>query len=219
VIHPGAVVIPAWVDDLETFTRWSESRAYPQRCHVFFLRGEIWVDRSPEELFTHNQVRLEITTVLKELDRARGNGYLFGRGARFLNGKADISVEPDILFVSFDRLRDGLAKFGGRPRCEPTRIEGSPDCVIEVLSNVSEKNEIVLLRHAYFDAGVREYWIVDGRGSEARLSVLKRQARNFVTSRPDANGWCWSEVFRNAFRITRTTDPLGNPKFTLEHRD
>ena len=59
-------------------------------------------------------------------------------------------VQPDLVVVcqEYDHL--------GNPR-----FEGAPDLVIEILSPSTRSKDMFLKLNKYFNAGVREYWIVD----------------------------------------------------------
>ena len=70
--------------------------------------------------------------------------------------------EPDVLFVA-EKNRD---------RIEGLFINGPADLVIEVISPDSRKRDRVEKFREYEQAGVREYWIVDGKKKEAAFYGL-----------------------------------------------
>ena len=92
-------------------------------------------------------------------------------------------------------------------------LEGSPDMVLEVVSASSEEKDTVTLRDLYHRAGIPEYWLVDAR-TEPRFEILRRTARGYTSIRK-SKGWLKSPIFGKSFRLTRDTDELGNPEFTL----
>lgn len=58
-------------------------------------------------------------------------------------------IQPDVLIVcDRSKFRNG-------------RVFGAPDLVVEVLSPSSKKKDMQIKLSKYYDAGVREYWIVD----------------------------------------------------------
>ena len=58
-------------------------------------------------------------------------------------------IQPDVLIVcDRSKYRNG-------------RVFGAPDLVVEVLSPSSKKKDMQIKLSKYYDAGVREYWIVD----------------------------------------------------------
>ena len=77
IVIADQVRIPSWVNDLESFRRWSRTDGYPERGWVSFLDGEIWVDMGMEQLFFHNQVKTEFTIVLGGLIKSEELGYFF----------------------------------------------------------------------------------------------------------------------------------------------
>ena len=75
----------------------------------------------------------------------------------------DIVVQPDIMFVSNERLH--IIKWG-------QYVQGAPDLVVEVLSPSAERFDRTVKRERYARFGVREYWIADivGRTIEVNVS-------------------------------------------------
>ena len=57
VFVQGQIVIPDWVDDLDSYCRWRLSGDAPECGEMAFLDSGIWVDLSREEFLTHNQVK------------------------------------------------------------------------------------------------------------------------------------------------------------------
>jgi len=51
---------------------------------------------------------------------------------------------------------------------------------------------------AYYQAGVREYWLIDARGKELSFELLRRGDAAFETTPADADGYQRSEVLRRA---------------------
>jgi Uma2 family endonuclease len=94
-------------------------------------------------------------------------------------------------------------------------LEGSPDMVLEVVSDSSVEKDTQFLRDLYWKAGIREYWIADGRDTQADLTILRRSSRGYTATRKVA-GWLKSAVFSNSFRLSRQLDSLGHPEFLLE---
>jgi hypothetical protein len=59
------VSVPGWVVDLPSFRRWADGDDFPEKGRIGYLQGEVWVDVSKEQLFTHVAVKGEITVVLQ----------------------------------------------------------------------------------------------------------------------------------------------------------
>ena len=94
-------------------------------------------------------------------------------------------------------------------------IEGTPDMVVEVVSDSSVQKDTEILRSLYWKAGIPEYWIVDGRHDAVQFTILKHTARGYSAVR-NAAGWLKSPVFGQSFRLTRRLDELGHPDFVLD---
>src|SRR5262249_30225233 len=94
-------------------------------------------------------------------------------------------------------------------------LEGTPDMVLEVVSDSSVEKDTVILRQAYAEAGIREYWLVDARQEPLRFDILRLGARGDVASRK-RSGWLRSEVFDRWFRLTQQPGGDGFPLWTLE---
>jgi len=97
------------------------------------------------------------------------------------------------------------------------RIEGSPDWILEVLSQWSASQDLKVLRKVYHRAGIREYWIIDARGEEILFQILVRRRSGYVAVRGQ-DGWYKSEVFGHSFRLTRRRNRMGWWSYNLEVR-
>jgi Uma2 family endonuclease len=157
--------------------------------------------------------------VLATIARGENLGHFFTDKMRLRNDDAAISVEPDGMFISYESLQSGRTRLVEGTVTEYREFEGSPEMVLEVISDTSETKDRVELHQDYFVAGVDEYWLVDAREKPPVLDICKRGPRGFVTTRHQPGGWVRSRIFGKAFRLVRKNGPDGNPQFTLEHRD
>jgi Uma2 family endonuclease len=215
LLYDEQIQIPTWVVDLESFRRWSDDDAFPETGQVSFLKGDVWVEMGKEQLFDHNQVKTEFTCVLAGLVRAIRAGRYFADGAFMSNVDADVSNQPDGMFVSTTSIQQGQVRVvEGRARGH-VELEGAPDMVLEVVSDSSVEKDTVILRKAYAEAGIREYWLVDAREPPLSFGILRRTERGYVASRKRA-GWLRSEVFDRWFRLTQQPGADGFPVFTLD---
>jgi Uma2 family endonuclease len=96
-------------------------------------------------------------------------------------------------------------------------LEGTPDMVLEVVSPSSVKKDKVLLRQAYAEAGIPEYWLVDARKEPPTFDILVHKPRGYVAARKQ-DGWMKSGVSGKSFRLVQHTTALGHPDYTLESR-
>jgi Uma2 family endonuclease len=205
--------IPAWVRDLASFRRWTCEEEFPERGHIWFLAGEVWIDVSREQLFTHNQVRGEIATVLGTLINTQERGRYFGLGAYLSSDVGGFMTQPDLTFVSYESFRNGRVRVSDGE----DELIGGPDMLAEVVSTESVEKDDVILRGAYAAAGVGEYWIIDARCGTLRFDVLVLADGGYRPARHRV-GWKQSLTFGRWFRLTCETGLDGHPEFTLEFR-
>lgn len=210
------VEIPIWAIDLDSFRRWAHSDDFPEQGRIDYIKGEVWVDMSKEQLFTHIAAKTEIARVLAGLVKSARTGLFFSDGAFVTNVDADIAVNPDAVFVSHAARQDRVRFLEGKKRGY-VEMEGSPDMVLEVVSDSSVRKDTDQLRRGYWDAGIREYWLVDARNEPLEFDILRHAPNGYrTTSKKD--GWIKSAVFGKSFRLTHTTSEYGDPEYTLEVR-
>ncbi len=217
VLQESDVRIPDWVCDLESFRRWADADDFPETGRVCYLKGEVWVDMSKEQMFSHVKVKAKIGNVLEGIVEAGELGHYFADGVRLSNLAADISAVPDGSFFSNESLRTGRVRLVPGAAGGFVEVEGSPDMVLEVVSDSSVRKDNVILFGAYGDAGVREYWLVDARQDPLRFDVYKHTRKGYVTTRKQG-GWVKSAVFGKSFRLTRQDGKDGFPVYGLEVR-
>jgi len=213
----GNVVIPPWVVDLRTFRRWAESDEFPEEGRIAFVNGEVYLDMSKQQAFSHVRIKDILTRVIGNLVRDLGLGEYFGDGLRVTNVEAEVSNVPDGTFVSMESFRNGRVQWAGARENRFTEQEGSPDLLIEVVSDSSEDKDTEWLMTAYWNAGVEEYWIVDARSEPLRFDIFKRGTKGFSGTRKSA-GWLKSHTLGKSFRFRTAKNPLGHPDFTLDVR-
>src|SRR5436305_12270315 len=101
-----SVRIPVWVKDLDSFRRWSRSDEFPEHGRLSHLAGELWVDLSMERA-AHNRIKGVLSEEVGRLVRDQELGRSFHDGMRLVHVGAEISTEPDGMFVSHDALDTG----------------------------------------------------------------------------------------------------------------
>lgn len=210
------VSVPAWVDDVESFRRWSDSSSFPEEGRIDFVNGMVCLDMSKEQVFSHVDVKSEINSVLRFLVKLGRRGRYFTDGAYFTNDATKLSVKPDGSFVSIESIERHRVQFRKGKKRGFTELLGVPDMLLEVVSDSSEQKDMVLLREEYARAGVREYWLIDARGEQLKFEILRLSSRGFVSVRPKGEGWIVSPVFGKSFRLLCETGDDGYPAFTLE---
>jgi Uma2 family endonuclease len=168
-----------------------------------------------EQFFWHNQVKAEFNLVLGTLVKSEKLGYFLPDGARFSHPDVDLSTQPDGLFVSYDAVQELRVRFIEGSRQGHVEVVGSPEMVLEVISNKSVQKDTKVLRELYWAAEIPEYWLVDARKGAAHFDILRRGKRGYTAARAQ-EGWLRSGVFGRSFRLTQRADPLGHPRYTLE---
>jgi Uma2 family endonuclease len=215
---PAEVRVPGWVVDLESFRRWADADDFPEKGRIWFLKGGVWVDMGKEQVFTHVAVKTEITVVLGGLVKREQLGRFWADGLFLSNVTADIAGKPDGTFVSPEARQSNRVRLVEGMEEGYLELEGTPDMVLEVVSRSSVHKDTVTLRQAYWEAGIREYWLVDVRQEPLRFEILRRSAAGYVTTRR-RGGWLKSAVFGRSFRLTQETNGLGHPEYTLAIRE
>jgi Uma2 family endonuclease len=214
IVIADQVRIPSWVNDLESFRRWSRSSDYPERGSLSILDGEIWVDTSREQLFTHNQVKTEFAVVLGGIAEREERGYFFSDRALLSNENANLSTEPDGTFCSFRAIEEKRVSLVEGLEEGHVEIEGAPDMVLEVVSRYSVHKDTKNLRKLYWRAGIPEYWLVDARKPLLQFDILSWTERGYSATRR-RQGWLKSKVFGRSFLLEAKPDRLGHPQYFL----
>ena len=214
-LYDDRVEIPNWVDDLEAFRRWSDDDAFPEIGQISFLKGDVWVDMSKEQLFDHNDVKSEINMALRALVKGERLGRYFSDGAFLSNEAADVANQPDGMFIAKLSVQQRRVQVVEGKRHGHVELKGTPDMVLEVVSDSSVEKDTMILRQAYAEAGIPEYWLIDARQEPARFDILRRTERGYVASRK-RSGWLRSDVFDRWFRLTEQLGDDDFPSFTLD---
>jgi Uma2 family endonuclease len=217
VVIQDQVTVPSWIHDLESFRRWAKSHEFPDHGRFSFLDGDIWVDLSMEQLFTHSRVKLEFGAVLRSIEQEINRGYLFPDGVLLSHPEANLSTEADLLFVLFESLDAGRVRLIEGAAGGYVEVEGSPDMSLEIVSSTTERKDNEILRELYWRARVSEYWLVDVR-NKLSFQILRWTSKAYRKTKA-TDGWVRSEVFDRWFRLLAATDSRGNPSFRLEVRE
>lgn len=111
---------------------------------------------------------------------------------------------------------DQLGRYG-----EPGRyveIEGPPDLIVEVVSDSTIRKDTIRLPRAYFEAGVKEFWLADGRKEDLTFVIHSRSESGFSPVQSDAEGFQASTVLGQSFRLDRSRDRLGAWQYDMVGR-
>jgi Uma2 family endonuclease len=209
--------IPTSALDHQGLRSWATSDEFPDGVRVAFVDGEVMLDMSPEEIETHNKVKLRIAMTLSQVAEDENLGEVFTDGVLLSHAAAGLSAEPDVTFVSWSAFESGrvtLVEKAGKPR-RYIELLGSPDLVVEVVSDSSVRKDTDLLRAAYLAAGVGEYWIVDARGADIRFEILHNLGDQFRASAA-AHEPQESRVLGRRLRLSRTLNRGARFAYRLE---
>jgi Uma2 family endonuclease len=215
LVENPCVVIPGWVTDLAAFRQWSRSDAFPEQIRVTYFKDGIWLDFSMET-FAHNKVKIAIISELRAFVKAKKSGHVLSDRMRLVHPEVGVSTEPDGMYCtteSFQRLRVQLEKGN-----ESLEVVGTPNMVLEVVSDTSEKKDTKELLKVYWSAGIPEYWIVDVRRDLCLFDIHRHGPKGYSTARKQA-GWVKSEVFGAKLRLSREENGLGLVDFNLEMKE
>lgn len=205
----GSVEIPAWIVDHPSFLRWLRSGVLPDEVWVGYINGSVWVETMAERAYAHNRLKTAVSTVLFPFVEDNHLGEFFGDGMTFTSTAAGITTVPDGIFVSragIDARRVELR--GGVDSEQDTELVGTADLVIEVVSPSSVDKDTEWLMSRYHDAGVAEYWLVDGREEPLRFSIYRRGPKGYTAVRRAA-GWLRSPTFGRSFRFVSAGARMG----------
>lgn len=112
------------------------------------IDGAHYMNPSPSTY--HQTISRRIQFALYGQIEQAGKGVVFNAPCDVQLSSHDI-VQPDIVVVLSKHMHI----------ITPTKIKGTPDLVIEILSPSSEERDCHLKKQMYLKAGVPEYWIVD----------------------------------------------------------
>lgn len=140
------------------------------RCEIF--RGHLVVTPAPQYL--HQRVIGVLYEVLVHYAR-RAGGVAVLSPADVVLGE-DTIVQPDVFFLKEESLSKA-----------DKWITGAPDLVVEVVSPGQARRDRMHKQKLYLEAGVPEYWIVDG--DERTIDFLVNRDGRFELESPDEESY------------------------------
>ena len=148
-------------------------------------------------------------------------GILFSDRTRVSSPDADLSAEPDVVYLSAEPIDSGRVRLvpsaGGEPDSY-VELEGAPDLVVEIVSDSSVAKDTKRLPISYWRAGIAEYWLVDARRERLLFRIHARGADGYEPVPVDGEGFQLSAVFGRRFRLERRRDARGRWVFDLQSR-
>jgi Uma2 family endonuclease len=218
VVFDDAIEIPLSLQSLSEFRAWATSDAFPERGRIDYLAGRIEVDMSPEDVFCHGALKVELIRVVSQRVKTANLGHLFTDRTRVSLPQADLSVEPDLVFVSYESLSSGRVRLIPKAGGEPGRyveLEDGPDLIVEIVSDRSVAKDVRRLPNLYFRGGIGEYWLADARGARLAFDILARGQGRFQPVATDADGYRPSQALGCRYRLDGERNERGEWRFDL----
>jgi Uma2 family endonuclease len=126
-----------------------------------------------------------------------------------------------VVFVSEASLNLGRVRLIPRAGGGPDRfleLEGSPDLIVEIVSDSSVVKDTQRLPQAYYAAGVAEFWLLDARASDLLFRIHRRGATAYEPADRDPEGYQYSTVLAAWYRLDRSRNEFGRICFDLRER-
>jgi Uma2 family endonuclease len=215
------IEVPMDLRCLADFRRWATSDGFPERGRIDYIAGRIDVDMSPEDLHTHGKLKIELVRVLSQRVKEDELGELYSDRTRVSCPEADLSVEPDVVFVSESSLDSGRVRLvprtgGGADRY--VELEGPPDLIVEIVSDASVRKDTERLPVAYYQAGVTEFWLIDARGADVLFHIHHPGPAQYEPTQTDADRYQHSPVLGHWYRLDRSRNTKGRVVFDLREK-
>jgi Uma2 family endonuclease len=217
VLLDHEIEIPT-IRNLADFRRWALSDDFPQRGRIDYIAGRIEVDMSPEDFFTHGTLKTRIASEIADRVEELDLGHTLIAETRISSVPGEVSAEPDVVVITHEALDDGRVRLIRKASGEPDRfveVEGGPDLIVEIVSDSSVKKDTRRLPPAYFEAGVREFWLIDARGKELLFQIQRRGVTSFMSTERDAEGFQRSDVLDASYSLERDRHQRGHWVYRL----
>jgi Uma2 family endonuclease len=113
------------------------------------IAGELYVTPAPGRF--HQKVSARLVHLLEAFCQEHEAGEVYAAPFDVIFAKGDY-MEPDLVFVRAENTDAVLDDRG---------VVGTPDLIVEILSDSTERRDRGIKRERYAGYGVPEYWIVD----------------------------------------------------------
>ena len=124
------------------------------------IEGELYMTPSP--ITNHQRISGRIDFELRKFVLENDCGEVFYAPYDVYFDDENV-VQPDILFISKDRLNI----IGDK------NLQGAPDLIIEILSESNAYRDLIQKKKLYSRFGVKEYWIVVPGEKTIDINILK----------------------------------------------
>jgi Uma2 family endonuclease len=126
------------------------------------IAGDLYVTPSPDR--SHQKVSSRLNALFLAFCEEQGAGDVYQAPFDVIFGEGDY-LEPDLVFVREDRVDEVIRDHG---------IVGTPDLIVEILSDSTERRDRGIKRERYAAYGVPEYWIIDTDAKHVEVYRLTR---------------------------------------------
>jgi Uma2 family endonuclease len=219
VIFGEQLEIPLGIGTLPDFRQWALSADFPKGGRIDYIHGKIEVDMSPKNLFSHGTLKAKLAQAIVTRMEELSLGHVFIDSTRISNIEAELSAEPDILVLSQAAIDDGRVRLIAAASHKPdafVEIEGSPDLVVEIVSDSSVIKDTERLPQVYYEAGVAEFWLIDARSEPLQFAIHHRGTHQFEPTLPDTEGYQKSSVLGCDYRLIRERGLGGFWRYDLQ---
>ena len=117
---------------------------------------------TPSPVPNHQRISRKLEFILEKFVTENNLGEIFDAPCDVYLDDENV-IQPDILFISLDRL----AIIGEK------NIQGAPDLAVEIISENSAYKDMVQKKRLYARFGVKEYWVVIPDCEEIEIYILK----------------------------------------------
>jgi len=167
-VHEGSAMtvetIP-WPPDGKIMLTYEDYACLPDDGKTYeILEGELQVTPAPRP--KHQDVSRNLGRALDQYVCHHNAGKMYYSPIDIVADPHNI-VQPDIIFISADRL-DIIGE---------KNVQGMPDLIIEILSPSTGRKDRILKLRVYASHGLKHYWIVDP--DEQTLEALELEGQSF----------------------------------------
>jgi len=138
----------------EDYLKTSDDKQYE------LIDGELLTTPSPVP--NHQRISRKLEFILEKFVTENKLGEIFDAPCDVYLDDENV-IQPDILFISLDRL----VIIGEK------NIQGAPDLAVEIISENSAYKDMVQKKRLYARFGVKEYWVVIPDCEEIEIYILK----------------------------------------------
>ncbi len=94
-------------------------------------------------------------------------------------------------------------------------LEGAPDLIVEIVSDSSVRKDTKRLPKRNWQAGVREFWLVDARRDPVVFRIQQRGESGYEPAPSNAQSYQYSAVMDVWYKLERTRNQRERWQYTL----